>query len=179
MSRKTVIALLTCIMIVFSTGLRAADDVPVKDVIDTIKNFNFITLRLGIISTGVSEETIEELTALQSALPRSMEIFITQSKYIGDMFEDFTFLVNRKQVDAVLIWPSKGTKNVTLIKKVCKMSKMKKVPVITLYEPWLNEGAAAFIQASPDGIKVIENSVITNAMKFPIAEKPLYAIEQR
>jgi|GEM_PF-2484337 len=163
-----------------ATRTHAADqEVPVKEVINTIKNMNFSTLTLGVISNGLSQSTIDQLTALQTELPRHMKIFVTQSKAARDVFVDFTFLVNEKEVDTILIWPSEDLQTQRVIKKICHMSRMKKVPIIALNDSWLEEGAAVYIKTEGSDITVMENSVVTKAMKFTIMEKPNYDIVQK
>ena len=169
-----------CLLLFFwiPTGA-TGQDVPVKEVIDTIKNMNFVTTTLGIVSNGIPEATVEELTSLQTAMPRQMRIYITESQAAREVFVDFTFLVNDKNVDAVLIWPSEKMNKKSVIKKMCYMSKTKKIPIIALDAGWLDEGAAAVITSNNGTVTVTENSVITKAMKFPIADKPDYTIVQR
>lgn len=178
MKVKQLITIGVCALLLAGTQVQA-QDVPVKKVIDTIKNMNFKTMTLGIISNGVSDDIVQQLTDLQTELPRSMQIFITQSKDARDVFVDFTFLVNDKKADAILVWPSKDMNIKSVINKICMMSKQKKVPVLAMNEAWLEKGAAAWIQVDDDQIKITENSVITKAMDFPIADKPSYSIVQK
>lgn len=152
-----------------------AEEVPVDQVITTIKQFNFVTTSLGILSDGVSDGLVKQLTALQTAPPRALRIYLTQSNTIWKIFDDFTFLVNEKAVEAILIWPSKAISDPNDIRKICMMSKKKRIPIIALQKGWLEEGATAYISFD-NGVKVYVNEQVRSVLNFPIAERPEYEL---
>jgi len=149
-------------------------DIDVDNVITAIKHFNFKTMKLGILTTGISNSTVSQLQELQTAMPRSLEIFATQSTEATGAYKDFTFLVNDKQVDAVLVWPSPDLNSDITVSKICTMSKQKKVPVIVLQEGWLEHGAVAYIYQDGGKVTVAGNSLVQDVMGYPIADNDFY-----
>jgi ABC-type uncharacterized transport system substrate-binding protein len=116
---------------------------------------------------------------LQAAPPRSMRIFLTNSKNVWDIQRDFTFLVNDKKVEAIIIWPSPYMDDVSLIKNICNMSKRKKIPIISLVPGWLEHGAVAQIDYDNE-IKVTVNEQVRAVMNYPIAtETSAYQLVQQ
>jgi ABC-type uncharacterized transport system substrate-binding protein len=155
--------------------MAGAQEIPVEKVISTIKNFNFVTTSIGILSEGVSDATIKQLTALQTAPPRALRIYLTQSNTIWKIFDDFTFLVNEKGAEAIVIWPSKALSDPNEIRKITIMSKKKRIPIIALQKGWIEEGATAYISFE-DGIKVYVNEQVRSVLNFPIAERSEYEL---
>ncbi len=168
---------LFCLMFYHSevAGQNVPVNVPLEDLICTIKNFNFVTTTIGILSDGVSNNVIKQLTAIQTAPPRALRIYLTQSEVIWKVFDDFMFLINEKGVEAIVIWPSKMMSDVDNIKKICTMSKRKKIPIIALQKGWLEEGATVYINFE-DGIKVYVNEAVRSVLNYPIAERPEYQL---
>ncbi len=156
------------------TQYAQGQDIDVDNVITAIKHFNFKTMKLGILTTGISNHTVRQLQELQTAMPRSLEIFATQSTEATSVYRDFTFLINDKQVDAILVWPSPDLQSDITISKICTMSKHKKVPVIVLQEGWLEHGAVAYIYQDGGKITVAGNSLVQDVMGYPIAENDFY-----
>lgn len=151
------------------------DNVPIDRVIECVKSFNFVVLKAGILSDGVSKDVISKLENLRVTPPRSMYIYITQSQFASDIFEDFTTLVNNKEVDVIIIWPSKTMQDKLVIRRICQMSKMKKVPIIALQEGWIEEGAMMYFKNfGEDKVDIVVNETVREVMNFPIQENPLY-----
>lgn len=143
--------------------------------LDSIKRHNFVVLSVGIISDRVPADLITRLNSIQTQPPRQMRIYLTQSDFIGDMYRDFNFLVNDKQVNAIIIWPCPATQDPIMIKKICRMSKMKQIPVIAFSEDWLVNGALMYIKDS-DNLTIVVNEAVREQMNYPISENELYTL---
>jgi ABC-type uncharacterized transport system substrate-binding protein len=164
------------VAIIFHITLIAQEDtVPISKVIESIKNNNFTVFTVGILSDGIPQDVINDLVRLQTAPPRQMKIYLTQSYLMKDIFYDFTYLINDKKAQAIIIWPSKLMKDESMMKKISTMSKRKKIPVIALQESWLEYGAMMYIK-NPDDLTLVVNEKIREYMNYPIAEKSLYKI---
>ncbi|MBO8130578.1 MAG: hypothetical protein H0Z29_03550 [Candidatus Marinimicrobia bacterium] len=154
-------------------------NIPVDKVIKTIKQLNFVIITLGILSDGLPDNVINRLAQLQTAPPRSMRIYVTQSKLIaGDIFNDFTVLVNEKQCNAIFVWPSEAMSDPFIIKNICKMSKLKKIPLIVMQEGWLENGALIYIK-NTEPVEIVVNEQVRQVLNFPINESPDYIITKQ
>lgn len=177
MRLKNVQKLILICMLLFVGGQEPvwAQDFPLDKLIATIKGFNFTTTSIGILSEKVSDDVVQQLVSLQTAPPRSLRIYLTQSNVIWEVFDDFTFLVNNKKVDAIVIWPADMMNDPSTIKKICTMSKRKKIPVIALQPEWLAVGATAYIEFNA-GVQVHVNEQIRSILNYPIAEQAIYQL---
>lgn len=97
--------------------------------------------KAGIITDGLTRNEIDHLTQLQTAPPRQMHIFVTQSDFILDMYRDFTCLETDLGVDVIIIYPAGIARDTDFIKKICMMSRRKKVPVVAMEDAWIDSGA--------------------------------------
>ena len=114
----------------------------VSKTIEGLKTQNWSILTLGVLaSEDLSPEDIAALQAMQTAQPRQMRIYVTQSDFIRDVYRDFTFLAQKKQVNAVLIWPSELGNDETFQTKICQISKRMKIPIVALQDGWIEKGA--------------------------------------
>ena len=138
--RKRVISVLGLLLFLFLLpfALQAQDAkyVNIETVVDELKKQNFFIFTLGILSDGLDETTVKKITDLQFAPPRQMQIFITQSAFIQDIYNDFTYLVRNKQVNAVLVWPSNTWDNKDFISKTAKMSQLSLIHISEPTRPY-------------------------------------------
>ena len=158
--------------------LKAQDEIPFENSIESIKRFNFVVTTLGILSFGIDEDKLDKLKDLQFAMPRQLQIFVTQSQLMKELFHDFTFLVNKKGVEAILIWPSEAMEDKKIIKKICIMSKKKKIPVFVMQEGWTDQGAMIEFKSS-ETMTVVVNEQVRSYMNFPIAANDYYSLVQK
>lgn len=95
---------------------------------------------------------------------------MTQSQFAGDIFNDFTTLVNEKKVNAILIWPSKTMADEFVIKNICKMSKLKRIPIFVMQEGWLERGAMVYFK-DLSTMEIVVNEQVRQVLNFPINEQ--------
>lgn len=169
-------------MIIFITTypvvIQAQDEIPYENSIASIKRFNFVVTTLGILSFGIDQDILDKLYNLQFAMPRQLRILVTQSKMKKELFRDFTFLVNQQNVEAILIWPSEDMDDKNIIKKICTMSKKKKIPIFVMQGGWTEQGAMVEFKSS--GTTTVEiNEQVRSFMNFPIAENDYYLLVQK
>ncbi|MBO8183792.1 MAG: hypothetical protein H0Z28_13560 [Archaeoglobus sp.] len=167
---KKVLAGMLLLFFMGNVSLYSQADVPIDKVISCIKKFNFVVLTLGIMSDGLPQDVIARLSQLQTAPPRSMRIYVTQSQFAGDIFNDFTILVNEKRVNAILIWPSKTMSDGFIIKNICKMSKLKKIPLFVMQDGWLENGALVYFKDFST-MEIVVNEQVRQVLNFPINEQ--------
>jgi len=158
--------------------IQAQDEIPYRNSIESIKRFNFVVTTLGILSFGIDPDKLDKLNKLQFAMPRQLRILVTQSRLGKDVFLDFTFLVNQKGVEAILIWPSADMENASIIKKICTMSKRKKIPIFVMQEGWTDQGAMVEFIFS-EKTTVVVNEQVRSYMNFPIADNDYYSLVQK
>jgi hypothetical protein len=176
--KKWPLLLVLFLMLPFALAAQDAKYVPVEKVIEELKKQNFFIFTLGILSDGLDEATVKKITDLQFAPPRQMQLFITQSAFIQDIYNDFTFLVRNKQVNAVLVWPSKTWDNKDFISKTAKMSQRLRVPIIAMQEGWLEEGAMLYF-TDPASPKMIVNDKVAEVFKYPVNPNTGFTIEHQ
>lgn len=169
---------LIILIITFPVIIQAQDDIPYEDSIASIKRFNFVVTTLGVLSFGIDQDKLDKLYNLQFAMPRQLRILVTQSNMKKELFRDFTFLVNQKDVEAILIWPSEEMEDKNIIKKICTMSKKKKIPIFVMQEGWTEQGAMVEFKSSGT-TTVIVNEQVRSYMNFPIAENDYYSLVQK
>jgi len=157
--------------------IQAQDEIPYENSIASIKRFNFVVTTLGILSFGIDQDVLDKLYDLQFAMPRQLRILVTQSQMKKELFRDFTFLVNQKDVEAILIWPSEAMADKNIIKKICTMSKKKKIPIFVMQEGWMEQGAMVEFKLSGT-TTVVVNEQVRSYMNFPIAENDYYLLVQ-
>lgn len=155
--------------------LRGEDQVPLADVIASLKSHNFAILELGVLTTGLSPDQIAELVGVQTKPPRQMKIFATQSTMIYDIYQDFTFLVNEKKVNAIVVLPSMISRDPSFIKKICLMSRQKKIPVIAMESAWVNSDAMLVYTEEPEPTLHV-NQKVQELMKYPINGDKLFKL---
>ncbi|MCF7802302.1 MAG: hypothetical protein K9N34_09835 [Candidatus Marinimicrobia bacterium] len=157
-------------------NLQAQDAVTLANVIASLKSHNFMILQVGVLTGGLSQAEVSELTELQIAPPRQMQILATQSTMIYDMYQDFTYLVNDKQVNAVIIYPSKISRDPSFIKKIGMMSRQKKIPVIAMEDAWVGSGAM-LVYTHGETPTLHVNEQVRAVMKYPLSSDKLFAVE--
>ena len=164
--------------IAYPLNVLAQDEIPYENAIASIKRFNFVVTTLGVLSFGIDQDKLDKLYNLQFAMPRQLRILVTQSNMKKELFRDFTFLVNQKDVEAILIWPSEEMEDKNIIKKICTMSKKKKIPIFVMQEGWTEQGAMVEFKSSGT-TTVIVNEQVRSYMNFPIAENDYYSLVQK
>ena len=162
---------LSIVFVLIPVLLLAETPVPIEKVVENLKAFNFGIISAGILTDGLSNDEIKKIEQLQFAPPRQMKFYVTQSQYMRDIFQDFTYLINEKKVNAIIIWPSKTMTEKSIMKKIGERSKKKKIPLIVMQEGWLEYGAMLYFK---DGEKLtIEiNEAVRSVIDYPIPENP-------
>ncbi len=169
---------LIILIITYPVVIQAQDEIPYENSIASIKRFNFVVTTLGVLSFGIDQNELDKLYDLQFAMPRQLRILVTQSKMKQELFRDFTFLVNQKNVEAILIWPSEDMEDKNIIKKICTMSKKKKIPIFVMQGGWTEQGAMVEFKSSGT-TTVVVNEQVRLYMNFPIAENEYYLLVQK
>ena len=153
--------------------LLAQNDEFLGQVIASLKSHNFAILQAGILTTGITTTEAEALVSIQTQPPRQMRIFATQSNMIYDIYQDFTFLVNEKKVNAIIVYPSHVSKDPSFIKKISMMSRQKKIPVIAMEDSWVNSDAMLVYTQSPEPTLHV-NEKVRALMKYPINDDKMF-----
>lgn len=159
-------------------NLQAQNTVTLENVITSLKNHNFMILQVGVLTGGLSKNEVSELTQLQVTPPRQMRIFATQSLMIYDMYKDFTYLVNEKQVNAIIIYPSRVSSDPSFIKKICMMSRQKKIPLIAMEEAWVGSDAM-LVYTDGETPMLHVNEKVRALIKYPLSGDKLFAVDAK
>ena len=165
-------------ILIGGNSLQAKDAVTLENVISSLKSHNFMILQIGVLTGGLSQFEVSELTKFQVAPPRQMRIFATQSSMIYDMYQDFTYLVNEKQVNAVIIYPSSVSRDPSFIKKICMMSRQKKIPVIAMEDDWVGSDAM-LVYTDGDTPTLHVNEQVRALMNYPLNGDKLFAVDAK
>lgn len=172
------ILFLMILVAIYPVVIQAQDEIPYENSIESIKRFSFAVLTLGILSFGIDQDKLDKLHDLQFAKPRQLRILVTEARMTRELFRDFTFLVNKKDVEAILIWPSVAMEDKNIIKKICTMSKKKKIPIFVMQEGWTDQGAMVEFKSSGTRTVVV-NEQVRSYMNFPIAENDYYSLVKK
>lgn len=149
---------------------------PFNEAIRIVKSLNFTTFTAGIISFTATDAFVDSVKAMQIEPPRQMKLYIVRSEKSGELFRSFTKLVRELKVEIIFILPSEDTQDKQFIKKICTMSKKKKIPLIAFQDGWIEEGAMMVLTNDNDSVVISINDKMMNYFDYPLIDNKDYKI---